>query len=822
MKRNSQTLFARRLPHYLITSLLHPPLFYGLTIAVLFLSLYSAILLSPAYGETAKANTSSQISAQDAKQVLEILNNPKKREEYTKFLNIIAKTPQSTNAAQTTPAKTDQPAPTEKKITLEPDGLGSAFLSQFSNIGTFLSKQIQTFTGLFHDLIFVGSWFKAQIDNPEARHNLIDIFTRSGLIFIVALAVEHFLFLFIRKPITHIAERASFKEISTSPPPPAPDKKEESLTAPLQTPEIRKEDVRKQHEIMRIFRRIPYALGRFILKLLPLVCFVLLGYAGALLLTRTGQGKHVVVLLVNSYAIARSIYLIVEVIFTPKLASIRLGSASDETARRVMKWWGMLVAAPAIVICLSQLGASFHLSPRGTNALIRIVVLIEHLLLAGFIWRLRGPVSNMLQPPKRFKNKSFWAFIGRLVRYWWVPAIIFDMSLWFTWVTKSRNGYKYMWQATLISFAIILAARILTVLLLGRMDRFFQVSPALEEKIPNLQHRINRYYPIIRKILTWAVILITIMCIGQVWGISTLTFLTKSTFGHELLYSIGIIAIVTLIGIFIWEGVNALIEKKIMHTTTPEEEARAIRLRTLLPILRTILFSVLVTLLALVVLSQLGINVTPLLAGASILGVAISFGSQKLVQDFITGFFLLAENAIQVGDSITAAGVSGTVEHLSIRTLRLRAGDGSLQIIPFSSVGSVINQSRDYSVAVISLTVDMTESPEKVSQLMLQTGEELKNDTAVKDLLLADFVLNGVDTIDDHSLTITGSVRCIANNRSAVIRAFNRILHKKLEDAHIRMPRVVHALTTLPKQNFSVDLKGASSLTVPQKDNINE
>ncbi len=100
----------------------------------------------------------------------------------------------------------------------------------------------------------------------------------------------------------------------------------------------------------------------------------------------------------------------------------------------------------------------------------------------------------------------------------------------------------------------------------------------------------------------------------------------------------------------------------------------------------------------LIVLSQVGLNIAPLLAGAGVLGVAIGFGSQKLVQDLITGLFLLLENAMQVGDVVPLGGLSGTVEHLSIRTIRLRALDGSVHIIPFSSVTTVTNQTRDFSL----------------------------------------------------------------------------------------------------------------------------
>ena len=122
--------------------------------------------------------------------------------------------------------------------------------------------------------------------------------------------------------------------------------------------------------------------------------------------------------------------------------------------------------------------------------------------------------------------------------------------------------------------------------------------------------------------------------------------------------------------------------------------ARSARLRTLLPLLRSALLITIVVVAGLMVLSEIGINIAPLLAGAGIIGVAIGFGSQKLVQDLITGIFLLLENAMQVGDTVTVSGLSGTVENLSVRTIRLRAGDGSVHIIPFSSVTSVTNINR--------------------------------------------------------------------------------------------------------------------------------
>ena len=163
-----------------------------------------------------------------------------------------------------------------------------------------------------------------------------------------------------------------------------------------------------------------------------------------------------------------------------------------------------------------------------------------------------------------------------------------------------------------------------------------------------------------------------------------------------MLSSLVTLSVTLLLALAIWEAVNAGIERHLARLTRDAQIARSARLRTLLPLLRAILSITILIVAGMMVLSEIGVNIGPLLAGAGIVGVAIGFGSQKLVQDLINGIFLLLENAMQVGDQVTVSGLSGTVENLSVRTIRLRAGDGSVHIIPFSSVTSVTNVNRGH------------------------------------------------------------------------------------------------------------------------------
>ncbi len=180
------------------------------------------------------------------------------------------------------------------------------------------------------------------------------------------------------------------------------------------------------------------------------------------------------------------------------------------------------------------------------------------------------------------------------------------------------------------------------------------------------------------------------------------------------------------------------------------------------------------TIVGLTALSEIGVNIAPLLAGAGIVGVAIGFGSQKLVQDLITGIFLLLENAMQVGDWVTVAGVSGSVEHLTIRTLRLRAADGSVHIIPFSAVSTVTNNNRGIGIVAICVEVDSAQDPDHVGAILKEIGAELRADPAFAAAIRGDFQLFGLDKLTGSTATISGQIECTDSGKLMVQREFNR------------------------------------------------
>jgi small conductance mechanosensitive channel len=202
-------------------------------------------------------------------------------------------------------------------------------------------------------------------------------------------------------------------------------------------------------------------------------------------------------------------------------------------------------------------------------------------------------------------------------------------------------------------------------------------------------------------------------------------------------------------------------------------------LRTLLPMLKATLGVTIFLTAGLICLSKIGVNAAPLLAGAGVLGIAIGFGSQKLVQDVITGLFLLLEDAMQVGDVVALAGMTGTVERLSIRTIRLRGGDGSTNIIPFSAVTTVTNMTRDFGYAQISINVGYQENLDRAFAVLTDIARTMRAEPAWAAMIRDDLQLFGLDQFGANGLVVTGQIRTGPGQHWAVRREFYGRVQKR-------------------------------------------
>lgn len=210
--------------------------------------------------------------------------------------------------------------------------------------------------------------------------------------------------------------------------------------------------------------------------------------------------------------------------------------------------------------------------------------------------------------------------------------------------------------------------------------------------------------------------------------------------------------------------------------------------RTLLTIFRNAVAITIIVMTAMIVLAELGINIGPLIAGAGVLGLAIGFGAQKLVQDIITGVFIQLENAINAGDVVSAAGVTGVAEKLAIRSLGIRDLSGTYHLIPFSSVDTVANYMREFAYHGGEYGVAYREDIDEVIVTLRAAFDELMADPEHKTNILAELEVHGVTALADSSVNIRVRIKTVPGAQFGIGRAYNRLVKYHLDAAGIEIP----------------------------------
>jgi small-conductance mechanosensitive channel len=285
-----------------------------------------------------------------------------------------------------------------------------------------------------------------------------------------------------------------------------------------------------------------------------------------------------------------------------------------------------------------------------------------------------------------------------------------------------------------------------------------------------------------------ALIIAALAVLAWGWGVDIESLTANETmmtrFARGALSAVAI----ALIADLIWHVAKSAIDLKLAETGEPglgttDEARRRARLLTLLPIFRNILFVVVVVVAAMMALSALGVEIGPLIAGASVIGVAIGFGAQTFVRDVIAGMFYLLDDAFRVGEYIQAGHYKGTIEGFSIRSVRLRHHRGPVFTVPFSLLGAVENMSRDWVIDKITIGVTYDSNIELAKKLIKQIGLELAADPEFAPLIIEPLKMQGVDAFGDFAIQLRAKMKTLPGEQFVIRRvAYAKI--KKAFDAN--------------------------------------
>jgi small conductance mechanosensitive channel len=396
------------------------------------------------------------------------------------------------------------------------------------------------------------------------------------------------------------------------------------------------------------------------------------------------------------------------------------------------------------------------------------------LLAIIFLLQNRAPIARWIAGTPA--AASGWARMrGSLAEIWPVLAVLYITGIYLIYALRIEGGFVYVARATALSLVVIVAAKLLVRFIRELSRRGFAIKPELKAQFPTLEQRANRYIPILTGLTSAIVYILAALTVLQAWNIGAFAWL-GSDLGRRITANLLSISIVLGAAIAVWETVASAIERY-LSAIDASNAPRRTRLRTLLPLFRTAMLWVIVVLTSLIVLSHIGVDIAPLLAGAGVVGVAIGFGSQTLIKDVITGLFILMEDQIAVGDVVDVGkDHAGVVEAISMRTIRLRDQAGGVHTVPFSEVTTVKNLTRDFAYFVSRIAISYSEDIDRVVEILRQVSEELMADEDLRPLILDPFDYQGVDQLDASSVVLLVRIRTLAAKQWVVGRAFNRLV----------------------------------------------
>jgi small-conductance mechanosensitive channel len=770
----------------------------------------------------APAPVQAAITPDQARAALDVLSDPKKRAAFEATLDAIVKAQPAAAApaaspapatttpatkAETTPAAA-HPAVEGLPIPLAPDSLGAQVLVTASDFVNQAGVQAMTALRAVQSVPLLWGWVVVMVTNPWARDLLVDVAWRLAVALVVAAAVELILRRLMRRPIASLAAFATPERMHDAPEDDeAGDEDsgdpEANAAAPgtalavipddnmaraeagdVEAPEPRH---RRKPSAWALLRRLPLVFARLLLDLVPVLGLTIAGHlvAGSML---GGQNvsRLAILAVIDAYAACAALLCVARMLLSPRVPRLRLFHLPDDAADYLMRWIRRLIIIAVCGYAAGEVGLLLGLSDLAHDAVQKSVGLILHICVAVIVIQKRRRVRAWLRAPTGASGPMA-ELRNRFAAVWHYVALFFLVSVWLVYAVEVPHGFAVVLRYFALSVMVMILARFLMLVLLGFVDRALRVGPETAERYPGIDARLKLYHPALVAMMRGAVYLLVALSLLQIYGLGGFTWLIASALGQRILSAVMTSVVTILLGFAVWEGVNAMIQSHLAKLQREAQVARSARLRTLLPLFRSALLIAILVFAGLMVLSEIGVNIAPLLAGAGIVGVAIGFGSQKLVQDLITGIFLLLENAMQVGDWVTVSGLSGSVEALSVRTIRLRAGDGSVHIIPFSAVTSVTNVNRGLGNAAVNVEVDYDVDTDMVSDVLKQIVSGMRAEPEFSDRMLSDLQLWGVDKVDGASVTIAGQVVCTDSGRWAVQREFNRRMKKRFQELGIRV-----------------------------------
>jgi small-conductance mechanosensitive channel len=493
--------------------------------------------------------------------------------------------------------------------------------------------------------------------------------------------------------------------------------------------------------------------------------------------------REIVVGYLFAFLMLRVALVVGRFLLAPGSPRFRIVPMTTEQARFWFRWTGIILGWFAFgwvtISLLRTLGFELHARRLVADALL----LIQLALLLTVLW-IRPLVR---QGAARERSRAY--LRSGLLSGWFVLL----------WLLLAAGAFALFWTLVV---AVTLPA------MLHAMRRAVGHILQPEEEGSGKPEAANLHAVCLERGVRALLVIVGVYLLGWAWGIDLDMLTAGDKPAVRLLRGALNAIVILLLADFSWHATKAWIDQRLLaaepaepgpHAATEEARRRA-RLRTLLPILRNVLFVVFIVLAGLMALSALGVQIGPLLAGAGVVGVAVGFGAQTLVKDIISGMFYLLDDAFRVGEYITSGSYKGTVESFSLRSVKLRHHRGPLTTVPFGELGAVQNLSRDWVIDKIQVGVTYDTDLDKVKRIIKQVSKEIMADPELAPNILEPLKSQGVYAMGDFAIQIRMKIMTRPGEQFVVRRSIYSKIKKAFDANGIRFafPTVTVAGTEPP------------------------
>jgi small-conductance mechanosensitive channel len=518
-----------------------------------------------------------------------------------------------------------------------------------------------------------------------------------------------------------------------------------------------------------LIRTLPEWLGIFAFAISSLLLFLVFGRP---------QGDAIrlfFVAILAAILIPRIMSVFFRVIYAPLAAEVRVLPVSDKVAeymhsRLARLFWVLGVGFMGCAL-LTKLG----ICREGFVLSVFLVVTVATVMVAYMIWQNRSLVADGIRVGKADSSVAQSWFREQLAGIWHFLAIGYLLLVWLVWtmrlvITGAEFDGTFAISVLIIPIYLVLdrvaqwviGTTVSTLQTTGQQDSENPTKDTAGEKTeappPDEQDPNARYALIAHRIVRVIIILALAFWLLSVWGFQ-LPFGTKLTSA-----TFDILVTLVLAHVF-WKITLQTINRK-LKASAPEPEdqesedanewASMVKTReqTILPLLRKFIGIVLVVMVTMIILSSIGVNIGPLLAGAGVVGLAIGFGAQKLVSDILSGVFFLIDDAFRVGEFIESDQITGSVEEISLRTVKLRHYRGMLQFVPFGELGTITNFMRGDLITKFNIEVPYGTNINKVRKIIKKVGQKMMEDPENGPDIIQPPKSQGVRKVGNSALTI--------------------------------------------------------------------